>query len=63
MIEFVQQNQVEDTIAMIDMIMPINVQDKMVIFEEDLVANIWLICESIEWDLAKNLRGLEVICF
>lgn len=40
MIEFVQQNQVEDTIAMIDMIMPINVQDKMVIFEEDLVANI-----------------------
>lgn len=40
MIEFVQQNQVEDTIAMIDMIMPINVQDKTVIFEEDLVANI-----------------------
>lgn len=40
MIEFVQQNQVEDTIAMIDMIMPINVQDKTVILEEDLVANI-----------------------
>lgn len=40
MIEFVQQNQVEDTIAMIDMIMPINVQDKTVIIEEDLVANI-----------------------
>lgn len=40
MIEFVQQNQVKDTIAMIDMIMPINVQDKTVILEEDLVANI-----------------------
>ena len=40
MIEFVQQNQVEDTIAMIDMIMPINVKDKTVILEEDLVANI-----------------------
>ena len=40
MIEFVQQNQVEGTIAMIDMIIPINVHDKTVILEEDLATNI-----------------------
>ena len=35
---------------------------KKVILEKDLTTNIKLIGEIIERDLAKDLKGLEVIC-
>lgn len=48
MIKFVQQNQVVETLAMIDMIMPNHVEDNKVILEEDLAAKIRLIGENIK---------------
>lgn len=42
---------------MIGMIMPIHVECKKVIFEENLVAKIKLIGKNIERDLRKNLRA------
>lgn len=62
MIEFVQQNQVEEIPAMINIIMSIHIEDKKVIIEKDLAAKIKLICENIEQNLAKDLRHLKVIC-
>lgn len=55
MIKFVEQNQVDEPIAMIDIIMPIDIEDKKGILKEDLVAKIQLNDENIEWDLAKKL--------
>lgn len=40
MIEFVEKNQVDEPIAMIDIIMPIDIEDKKGILKEDLVAKI-----------------------
>lgn len=40
MIEFVEQNQVDEPIAMIDIIMSIDIEDKKGILKEDLVAKI-----------------------
>lgn len=48
MIEFVEQNQVDEPIAMIDIIMPIDIEDKKGILKEDLVAKIQLNDENIE---------------
>lgn len=48
MIEFVEKNQVDEPIAMIDIIMPIDIEDKKGIFKEDLVAKIQLNDENIE---------------
>lgn len=47
---------------MINMIIPIHIEDKNVIFEEDLIAKITLIGNNIEQVLEKDLRGLKVIC-
>lgn len=40
MIEFVEKNQVDEPIAMIDIIMSIDIEDKKGILKEDLVAKI-----------------------
>ena len=52
---------VEETPAMIYMIMPTHFDDKKVILEEDLVVKIKFISETIEQDLTKDLTVLEVI--
>lgn len=41
--------------------MPIHVEGKKVILEEDLVATVKLIGKNIKQDLTKDLRDLEVI--
>lgn len=61
-IEFVWQDQVEETPAMIDMIMSINIEDKSVLLKEDLTMKIKLIGKNIERDLAKDFRGLKDVC-
>ena len=61
-IEFAKQNQVAETPTMINIIMPIHVEDNKVILEEGLDTKIKFIGENIEQDLVKNLRGLGLIC-
>ena len=62
MIEFVWQDQVEETPTIIDMIMLINIKDKNVLLKEILAMKIKLIGNNIERDLAKDFRGLRAIC-
>lgn len=55
-----EKNQVEEA-EMIKMVLPIHINDTKILLEEDLIEKIKLIREHIERDLAKDLRGLEVI--
>ena len=54
-------NHIEENSTMIDMIIPIHIEDEKVIFEEDLAVKIKFFGENIEQNLAKYFRGLEVI--
>lgn len=58
-IKFVWQNQVEEAPATIDMIMPIDIEEKKVILKEDLIAKIKLISMNVKQELAKNLKDFH----
>lgn len=48
---------------MIDMIMPIHIENKKVILEEDSVLKLKLIRENIKQDLINEFGGLKVVHF
>lgn len=58
-IKFVWQNQVEEAPVTIDMIMPIDIEEKKVILKEDLIAKIKLISVNVKQELAKNLKDFH----
>ena len=60
MIEIVPQNQVEE-VEMIEMVLPIHIEDKKIVLEEDLIENVKFIGERIERQLRKGKSYLIVV--
>ena len=52
-IEIVQQNQVEEA-EMIEMVLPIHIEDKKIVLKEDLIEKVKIIGERIKRQLRKS---------
>ena len=60
-IEDVKQNQVEEA-EMIEMFLPIYIEDKEIVLEEDLIENVKLVRERIERRLGNRKIYLIIVC-
>ena len=60
-IEDVQQNQVEEA-EMIEMVLPIYIEDKEIVLKEDLIENVKLVGEHIERRIGKGKINLIIVC-
>ena len=61
-IEIVQQNQVEEA-EMIEMVLPIHIEDKKIVLKEDLIEKVKFIRERIERQSGKGKSYLIVVHF
>ena len=60
-IEDVQQNQVEE-VEIIEMVLPIHIEEKKIVLEDDLIERVKLIEERIERQLGKGKSYFIIVC-
>ncbi|KAJ4714962.1 Transposon Ty3-G Gag-Pol polyprotein [Melia azedarach] len=61
-IEHVQEIQVEDP-PIIDMVLPIHIEDETIILKETLATKTNLVGEYIEQDMGRVMRSMKVVCY